>query len=38
MYQNTFQYSHAGYGSALAWAIALISLVVTIPYVRRMSR
>jgi raffinose/stachyose/melibiose transport system permease protein len=38
MYQNTFQYSHAGYGSALAWAIALISLVVTIPYVRRMSK
>jgi raffinose/stachyose/melibiose transport system permease protein len=38
MYQNTFQYSHAGYGSALAWAIALISLVVTIPYIRRMSR
>jgi raffinose/stachyose/melibiose transport system permease protein len=38
MYQNTFQYSHAGYGSALAWAIAMISLVVTIPYVRRMSR
>ncbi len=38
MYQNTFQYSHAGYGSAVAWAIAMISLVVTIPYVRRMSR
>ena len=38
MYQNTFQYSHAGYGAALAWAIALCSLAVTIPYVRRMSR
>jgi raffinose/stachyose/melibiose transport system permease protein len=38
MYQNTFQYSHAGYGAALAWTIAFISLIVTIPYVRRMSR
>jgi raffinose/stachyose/melibiose transport system permease protein len=38
MYQNTFQYSHAGYGSALAWVIAFISLVFTIPYIRRMSR
>jgi raffinose/stachyose/melibiose transport system permease protein len=38
MYFNTFQYYHAGYGSALAWVIALISLAVTIPYIRVMSR
>ncbi len=38
MYFNTFQYYHAGYGSALAWVIALISLVVTIPYLRVMTR
>lgn len=38
MYFNTFQYYHAGYGSALAWAIALITLIVTIPYIRVMTR
>ncbi len=38
MYFNTFQFYHAGYGSALAWVIALISLVVTIPYLRVMTR
>jgi len=38
MYFNTFQYYHAGYGSALAWVIAAISLIVTIPYIRVMSR
>lgn len=38
MYFNTFQYYHAGYGSALAWVIALISLVVTIPYLRVMTK
>jgi raffinose/stachyose/melibiose transport system permease protein len=38
MYFNTFQYYHAGYGSALAWVIALISLVVTVPYLRVMTR
>jgi len=38
MYFNTFQYYHVGYGSALAWVIALISLAVTIPYIRVMSR
>lgn len=38
MYFNAFQYYHAGYGSAIAWVIAIITLVVAIPYVRRMSR
>lgn len=38
MYFNTFQYYHAGYGSALAWTIAIVSLVVTIPYIRLMAR
>lgn len=37
MYQNTFQYSHAGLGAALAWLIALISLGVTVPYIRLMA-
>jgi raffinose/stachyose/melibiose transport system permease protein len=38
MYFQTFQFYHAGYGSALTWMIALILLVVTIPYIRVMSR
>ena len=38
MYFNTFQYNNAGYGAALAWVIAAIALVVTIPYIRLMSR
>jgi raffinose/stachyose/melibiose transport system permease protein len=38
MYFNTFQYGNAGYGTALAWVIAAIALVVTIPYIRLMSR
>ena len=38
MYFNTFQYGKAGYGSALAWVIAAIALVVTIPYIRMMSK
>lgn len=38
MYFQTFQYYHAGYGSALAWVIAAIVLVIAIPYIRRMSR
>jgi raffinose/stachyose/melibiose transport system permease protein len=37
-YFQTFQFFHAGYGSALTWMIALILLVVTIPYIRIMSR
>jgi raffinose/stachyose/melibiose transport system permease protein len=38
MYFQTFQFFHAGYGSALTWIIALILLVVTIPYIRITSR
>ena len=38
MYFQTFQFYKAGYGSALTWVIALISLIVTIPYIRVMSR
>ena len=38
MYFNTFQYYHAGYGSALAFAILIISLTVTIPYIRVITR
>lgn len=38
MYFNAFQYYHAGYGAALAWVIALITLVFAVPYIRSMSR
>lgn len=38
MYFQTFQYYNAGYGAALAWVIAIIVLVIAIPYIRRMSR
>ena len=38
MYFNAFQYYHAGYGAALAWVIALITLVMAIPYIQHMSR
>ena len=38
MYFNTFNYFNAGYGMALAWIIAAIALVVTVPYIRIMSR
>ncbi|HXF61885.1 MAG TPA: sugar ABC transporter permease [Caldilineaceae bacterium] len=38
MYFNAFQYYHAGYGAAIAWVIAMITLVVAIPYIQRMSR
>lgn len=38
MYFQTFQYYNAGYGAALAWVIAAITLVIAIPYIRRISR
>ena len=38
MYFNTFQYNNAGYGAALAWVIAAIAMIVTVPYIRLMSR
>jgi len=38
MYFQAFQYYHAGYGAALAWLIAVIILVIAIPYIRHMSK
>jgi raffinose/stachyose/melibiose transport system permease protein len=38
MYFQSFQYYHAGYGAAIAWVIALITLVMAIPYIQHMSR
>jgi raffinose/stachyose/melibiose transport system permease protein len=38
MYFQSFQYYHSGYGAAIAWVIALITLVMAIPYIQRMSR
>lgn len=38
MYFNTFQYNHPGLGSALAWIIAGLSMLVAIPYIRLVSR
>jgi raffinose/stachyose/melibiose transport system permease protein len=38
MYFQSFQYYHSGYGAAIAWIIALITLVMAIPYIQRMSR
>jgi raffinose/stachyose/melibiose transport system permease protein len=37
MYFQTFQYYNTGYGSAIAWIIALITLVMAIPYIQHMS-
>lgn len=38
MYFNLFQYQRAGLGSAIAWIIVALSLVVTIPYIRMVAR
>ncbi len=38
MYFQSFQYYNAGYGSAIAWVMAIIVLVMAVPYIRRMSR
>jgi ABC-type sugar transport system permease subunit len=38
MYFNAFQYYHAGYGAAIAWVIAMITMVMAVPYIQRMSR
>ena len=38
MYFQSFQYYHSGYGAAIAWIIALITLVMAIPYIQHMSR
>ena len=38
MYFQAFQYYHAGFGAAIAWVIAIIVLVIAIPYIRHMSK
>ena len=38
MYFNLFQYQQAGVGSAIAWVIVAVSLLVTIPYIRMVAR
>jgi raffinose/stachyose/melibiose transport system permease protein len=38
MYFQSFQYYNTGYGSAIAWIIALITLIMAIPYIQHMSR
>ncbi len=38
MYFNTFQYNHPGFGAALGWIIAALSLVVAVPYIRMVAR
>lgn len=38
MYFNLFQYRQAGLGSAIAWVIVAVSLIVTIPYIRMVAR
>ncbi|WGF87523.1 carbohydrate ABC transporter permease [Marinivivus vitaminiproducens] len=38
MYFQAFQYYNAGYGSAIAWVIAVIILVIATPYITRMAR
>lgn len=38
MYFQSFQYYNTGYGSAIAWVIALITLLMAIPYIQHMSR
>jgi len=38
MYANTFQFFNGGYGSAIAWVIAAISIAFAIPYIRTMAR
>jgi len=36
MYRQAFNYWHSGYGSAIAWAIMLLTLVLSITYLRLM--
>ena len=38
MYFNTFIYNKAGYGSAIAWVLTAVSLILVFPYIRAMSR
>jgi len=38
MYFNLFQYRQAGLGSAIAWIIVVVSVLVTVPYIRMVAR
>lgn len=38
MYFQSFQYYNTGYGAAIAWVIAAITLIMAIPYIQHMSR
>ena len=38
MYFNTFQYKQAGMGSAIAWTILAMSVLITIPYLRLLAK
>jgi raffinose/stachyose/melibiose transport system permease protein len=38
MYFNTFIYHHAGYGSAIAWIMTIVILLITFPYIKIMSK
>jgi len=38
MYFNAFQYYKAGYGSTIAWLTTVLSMAITIPYIRILSR
>lgn len=38
MYFNTFIYHHAGYGSAIAWIMTIVILLIAFPYIKIMSK
>jgi raffinose/stachyose/melibiose transport system permease protein len=38
MYFNTFLYEKAGYGSAIAWIMTIIAMLIIIPYIRIMTK
>ena len=38
MYFNTFIYHNAGYGSAIAWVMTIVIMLIAFPYIRVMSR
>ena len=38
MYFNTFLFNKAGYGSAIAWIMTIISLAIAIPYIQILTR
>ncbi len=38
MYFNLFQYRQAGLGSAIAWVIVALSVLVTVPYIRLIAK